>query len=120
MVPPDFNRTGRMNLSFARNFAITTPTTATGPSAFFIRLQAVSSVGGLVLLGPFGLNVYVLHFRNVHGVYVKRQFSSGSAVPLTKSAVESFSETRWLFSASPRPLGKTAATRSISCFLSTW
>src|SRR6266487_977213 len=22
----------------------------------------------LVVLGPFGLNVYVLHFRNVHGV----------------------------------------------------
>jgi len=40
----------------------------------------------LVLLRPFGLNVYVLHFRNVHGVYVKRQFSGGSVVPPDKSA----------------------------------
>ncbi len=86
MVPPDFNRMGRMNLTFARNFAITTPTTANGPSAFFIRLQVVSSGGALYSLSPFGLNVCVLHFRNVHGVYVKRQFSSGSAVPLTNAA----------------------------------
>src|SRR5437588_6568300 len=54
MVPPDFNKMGRnlrsgsrTNLSFAKNFAITTPTTAVGPSAFFTRLQAVSSVGAL-------------------------------------------------------------------------
>ena len=44
-MPPDFNKTGRTNLNFAKNFAMTTPTTAIGPSAFFIRLQAVSSVG---------------------------------------------------------------------------
>ena len=54
MVPPDFNKTGRnlssgrrTTLSFAKNFAIAMPTTATGPSAFLIRLQAVSSVGAL-------------------------------------------------------------------------
>src|SRR5690242_11292947 len=46
MVPPDFRSTGRnlssgimRNLSLAKNFAITTATTAKGPSAFFIRLR---------------------------------------------------------------------------------
>jgi hypothetical protein len=53
MVPPDFSKMGRnfrrgskTNFSFAKNFAIKTPTTAMGAKDFFIRLQAVSVLGG--------------------------------------------------------------------------
>src|ERR1700682_6516877 len=52
IVPPDFKRIGRnfssgrtRNFSFAKNFATSAPATATGPSAFFMRLQAVSVRG---------------------------------------------------------------------------
>src|SRR5437588_7800624 len=52
MVPPDFKRIGRnlssgrrRNFNFAKNFAMSAAATATGPSAFFTRLQAVSVRG---------------------------------------------------------------------------
>src|ERR1700720_1110116 len=58
MVPPDLSSSGRnlragriKNFSFARNFAITTPTTATGPSAFFRRLHKLSRDAGEASIG---------------------------------------------------------------------
>src|SRR5438477_11543434 len=58
IVPPDLRRIGKnlragriKNFSFAKNFAITTPTTATGPSVFFRRLHQLSRDSGVASIG---------------------------------------------------------------------
>ena len=57
-----------MNLTFAKKFC--DHDTHDRDRAQRLFYPAPSRLFGwrLVLLGPFGLNVYVLHLRNVHGV----------------------------------------------------
>jgi len=67
MVPPDFNRTGSTNLSFAKNFDHD-PDYGERAQRLFYPAPGRLFSWCLVLLGLFGLKVRVLHFRNVRGV----------------------------------------------------
>ena len=67
------------NLSLAKNFAITTPTTATGPSVFFKRLQAVSVRGAAALAES-------LASRRSDALLYKRLATLRRDVPLTEIA----------------------------------
>src|ERR1022692_2193453 len=58
MVPPDFRMIGRnlssgrmKNFNCAKNFAIAMPATATGPSAFLVRLGPSFASRGAVSIG---------------------------------------------------------------------
>ena len=116
-MPPDFNRTRQQDeFDLRKKFCDHDTHDRDRAQRLFYPAPGRLLRWRLVLLGLFGLNIYVLHFRNVHGVYVKRQFSSGSAVPPDKSAVECVQRDALAVFGFSSAVGKTAASAPFHVF----